>query len=52
MYFSVAWTYRKTRKIEFCNSACTFASKVFAGHYLALAQQRTNLRLQKLKKGD
>lgn len=49
MYFSVAWTYRKTRKIDFCNSACTFASKILLADKLPAFRARVRKRMESLK---
>lgn len=44
--FTVAFTYRKTRKSEFCNGACTFASQILLQDKLEQFKQR----VQELKK--
>jgi hypothetical protein len=48
-YFTVAHTYIRTRKWEFCSDACTFASKLFGNEYLTKAQERVKVRMSQLK---
>lgn len=48
-YFTVAHTYVRTRKWEFCQGACTFASLLFGNDYLTKAQERIKVRMSQLK---